>query len=106
MNIIRQTSLFGIQELYEMELIHRYEAIISAIDLDVIYHEITKKSRLDAPEGLNHVAMIISIFIRSVERIPTIKDLIKRLNDDFASSNSLLSKSPTEKIDTMTISPQ
>jgi|SRR5690625_2919855 len=27
--------------------------------------------------------MIITIFIRYVERIPTIKDLIKRLNDDF-----------------------
>ena len=28
--------------------------------------------------------MIISVFIRYVERIPTIKDLIKRLNDDIA----------------------
>lgn len=27
--------------------------------------------------------MIISIFIRYVDRIPTIKDLIKRLNEDF-----------------------
>ncbi|MBP1970994.1 transposase [Virgibacillus natechei] len=83
MTIIRQTSLFGIQELYEMEPTHRYESIISAIDLDMIYHEITKKSQLGAPEELNHAAMIISIFIRYVERIPTIKDLIKRLNDDF-----------------------
>src|SRR5690625_1251669 len=27
--------------------------------------------------------MLITIFIRYVERIPTIRDLIKRLNDDF-----------------------
>lgn len=46
MTIIRQPSLFGIQELYEMEPPHRYEALSSTIDLDVIYHEINKKSRL------------------------------------------------------------
>ncbi|MFD1039689.1 IS1182 family transposase [Virgibacillus byunsanensis] len=84
MTIIRQPSLFSIQELYEMEPTHRYEAIISAIDLDEIYHEVAKKSRLGAPEELNYAAMIISIFIRYVERIPTIKDLIKRLNEDIA----------------------
>ncbi len=84
MTIIRQTSLFGIQELYEMEPTQKYEAIISAIDLDSIYHEVTKKSRLGAPEELNYAAMIISIFIRYIERIPTIKDLVKRLNDDIA----------------------
>ena len=28
--------------------------------------------------------MINSVFIRYVERIPTVKDLIKRLNDDIA----------------------
>jgi|SRR5690625_2854468 len=84
MTIIRQQSLFGIQELYEMEPTHRYEAIISAIDLDAIHHEINKKSRLGAPVELNYAAMIISIFVRIAERIPTIKDLIKRLNDDIA----------------------
>ena len=83
MTIIRQTSLFGIQELYEMEPTQRYESIISAIDLDRIFHEVNKKSRLGAPVELNYAAMIISCFIRYVERIPTIKDLIKRLNDDF-----------------------
>lgn len=61
----------------------KYEAIISAIDLDAIYHEITKKSRFGAPEELNYAAMIISIFIRYVERIPIMKDLIKRLRDDI-----------------------
>jgi transposase len=83
MTIIRQQNFFGIQELYEMEPPHRYEAIISAIDLDTIYHAVTKKSRFGAPEELNYAAMIISAFIRYVERIPTIKDLVKRLNDDF-----------------------
>ncbi|GAA0310814.1 hypothetical protein GCM10008924_30500 [Gracilibacillus halotolerans] len=84
MTIIRQTSLFGIQELYDMEPTQKYEAIISAINLDKIYYKITKKSRKGAPEELNYAAMIISTFVRYVERIPTIKDLIKRLHDDIA----------------------
>ena len=51
-----------------------------------------KKSRLGAPVELNYAVkhkgklyalMIITIFIRYVERIPTIIDFIKRLNGDF-----------------------
>src|SRR5690625_7932615 len=84
MTIIRQTSLFGIQELYDMEPTQKYDAIIATINIEKIYHEVTKKSRLGAPEELNYAAMIISTFVRYVERIPTIKDLIKRLDDDIA----------------------
>jgi len=84
MTIIRQISLFGIQELYDMEPTQKYASIISAIDLDAIYHAVTKKSRLGAPEELNYAAMIISLFVRYVERIPTTKDLIKRLTDDLS----------------------
>ncbi len=49
MIIIQQLSLFGVQELYDLEPTPKYEAIISAIDLDRIYHVINKKSRLGAP---------------------------------------------------------
>ncbi|MBU8601116.1 transposase, partial [Virgibacillus pantothenticus] len=84
MTIIRQPSLFGIQELYDMEPTQKYEAIISAIDLDKMYHKVTKKSRRGAPEELNYAAMIISFAVRYVERIPTIKDLIKRLRYDIS----------------------
>ncbi|WP_343816500.1 IS1182 family transposase, partial [Virgibacillus siamensis] len=54
------------------------------IDLDAIHHAVIKKSRRGAPEELNYAAMIISLFVRYVERIPTIKDLVKRLHDDIA----------------------
>src|SRR5699024_4868951 len=82
--IIRQPSLFSIQELYDMQPTEKYDAIVSAINLDRIYHEVMKKSHLGAPEELNYPAMILSVFIRYVERIPTIKDLIKRLKNDIA----------------------
>src|SRR5699024_7267550 len=47
-------------------------------------HEVMKKSRCGALEELNYPAMIVSLFIRYVERIPTIKDLVKRLQNDIA----------------------
>lgn len=62
-----------------MEPTHRYDAIFSDINLDKICHAISKKSNLGAPEELNYAAVVISVFIRSVERIPTIKDLVKQL---------------------------
>src|SRR5690606_3136123 len=84
MTIIRQTSLFSIQELYDMEPTQKYDAIISEIDLDTIYYEVSKKSRFGAPTELNYAAMILSVINRYVKRITTIKDLIKHLNDDIA----------------------
>jgi transposase len=83
MTSIRQGSLFDLQELFDLEPTQRYEAIISAIDLDLIFCEVNKKSRFGAPVELNYAAMTISMCVRIVERIPTIKNLIKRLNQDF-----------------------
>src|SRR5699024_7124002 len=84
MTIIRQPCLFSIQELYDMGPTQKYDAIISSINMEPIYHEIHKKTHRGAPTELNYAAMIISVFIRYVERIPTIKDLVKRLQDDIA----------------------
>src|SRR4051794_14116789 len=83
MPIIRQGSLFDLQDLFDLEPTQRYDAVISAIDLDLISQEVNKKSRFGAPVELNYAAMIISMVVRIIERIPTIKDLIKRLNRDF-----------------------
>ena len=76
MTITRQLSLFGIPELYDMEPTKKYAAIISSVDLNHIYYAINKKSRLGALVELNYAGMIFSFFIRNIERIPTIKDLI------------------------------
>ena len=84
MIIIINPSLFSIQELYDMRATEKYDAIIDAINLDLMYHEVMKKSRRGAPEELNYPAMIVALFIPYVERIPTIKDLVKRLRTDIA----------------------
>src|SRR5699024_3648121 len=52
--------------------------------MDAIYYAVSKKSRYGAPTELNYAAMINSVLIRYVERIPTIRNLIKRLEDDIA----------------------
>lgn len=73
MTIMRQPSLFSIQELYEMEPTPKYGAI---------YYEISKTSHLSAPTKLNCTEMKISVYIHYIERIPTIKDLVKCLYHD------------------------
>lgn len=67
MTIIRQQSLLGIQEIYEMKPTQHYESGFSAIDLVANCHETNKKSRLGAPVKLNYAAMIITIFICYLE---------------------------------------
>lgn len=58
MTIIRQQSLFGIQELYDMEPTQQYQEIMSTLDLDTIFFAINKKSSLGAPVELNYGSMI------------------------------------------------
>lgn len=43
----------------------------------------TKKSRFGRPVELNYAAMIYSLIARLTERIPSIKDLVKRLKNDM-----------------------
>ncbi|WP_339060282.1 IS1182 family transposase [Tepidibacillus marianensis] len=83
MPIIRQVSLFGLQELYDLEPTHRLDAIFSTIDIEPILTVLSKRSRVGSPVKLNYVGMIYSLVARITERIPTIKDLVKRLKNDF-----------------------
>jgi transposase len=83
MSIIRQGSLFDLQELYDSEPTHRFEAIFSTIDIYPILAVVSKKSLYGAPAQLNYPAMIYSLVARITERIPTVKDLIKRIKNDY-----------------------
>jgi transposase len=83
MSIIRQESLFSIQDLYDLEPTQRFDAIFSTIDLDSVMFIVSKKSFFGAPTELNYAAMVYSLVARIVERIPTIKDLVKRLKYDM-----------------------
>ncbi|TPG70367.1 hypothetical protein EEL31_18960 [Brevibacillus laterosporus] len=83
MSIIKQGSLFDIQELFDLEPPKRFEAIFSTLDIEPVLFSISKKSIYGAPTELNYAAMLYSLVARIVERIPTVKDLRKRLKHDF-----------------------
>jgi transposase len=83
MSIIRQGSLFGMQDLYEMEPSKRFEAVFETLHIEPLLFAVNKRSVYGAPTELNYPAMIYALVVRILERIPTIKDLIKRLTQDF-----------------------
>jgi transposase len=83
MSIIRQESLFDMQDLYDLEPTKRFEAIFSTLHIEPLLFAVSKKTVYGAPTELNYPAMIYALVVRIVERIPTIKDLVKRLRHDF-----------------------
>jgi transposase len=83
MPIIRQESLFDMQTLYDLEPTHRFNTILSGIDIHPILDVVMKKSRFGAPQTLNYAAMVYSLIVRITERIPFIKDLVQRLEKDL-----------------------
>jgi len=83
MPYVRHESLFSLQDLYHIEREKRFDVIFSTIDLTPALSVINKRSRLGAPVDSNYSAMIYSLFARIIERIPTIKDLVKRLRADI-----------------------
>jgi len=83
MPIIRQASLFDMQVLFDLELTHRFISILSGLEIHPILDVVMKKSRFGPKQSLNYSAMIYSLIIRITERIPFIKDLVKRLSTDL-----------------------
>lgn len=83
MTIVKQMRLFDIQELMDMESSRRFDAILSTFNLQPIFQLFRKTTMYGAPRELNYGAMIQSLVIRIVERILTVKDLVKRLKYDL-----------------------
>ncbi|MFB9759605.1 transposase, partial [Ectobacillus funiculus] len=53
------------------------------LHIEPLLFAVSKKTVYGAPTELNYPAMIYALVVRIVERIPTIKDLVKRLRHDF-----------------------
>lgn len=83
MPIIRQESLFDLQDLYDLEPTQRFDALFSAIDIGLVLHQLSKKTRVGRPVELNCAAMVDSLVARISERIPFTKDLVKRLKNEM-----------------------
>lgn len=76
---IQQESLFSLSDLLEMSPTDTYGYLFETLDITPFLRVVSKKAFLGAPTQLNYIAMLQSLFIRIVERIPTIKDLRRRL---------------------------
>ena len=80
---LSRKSLFTLQELYQMEQKNRFREIFATVDITPILRLVRKTSRYGAPVEVNYRAMVYSFIVRILERIPTIKDLIKRIQHDI-----------------------
>ncbi len=80
---IRQESLFSLEEILEMSPKKSYPLLLDPLDITPLLMAVSKKAFLGAPAQLNYSAMIYSLFIRVIERIPTIKDLRRRLKNSL-----------------------
>ncbi|EUJ31967.1 transposase, partial [Listeria cornellensis] len=83
MAIIHQPTLFDIEILLSLEPIERYNEIFSPLPLVKVVRLFDKATRKGRPISLNYEATFKALVIRYVEGIPTIKALVKRLNEDL-----------------------
>lgn len=80
---IRQERLFSLEEILETSPRESYPLILNSLDITPLLEVVSKKALSGAPTQLNYPAMIYSLIIRIFERIPTIKDLRKRLKNSL-----------------------
>jgi transposase len=83
MSYIRHQRLFSLEEILETSPRESYPLILNALDIAPLLQVVSKKALFGAPTQLNYPAMIYSLIIRVIERIPTIKDLRKRLKNSL-----------------------
>jgi transposase len=76
---VQQESLFTLKDLLNLSPQDTYGFFFNTLDIRPFLKVVSKKFVLGAPTQLNYTAMLRSLFIRVIERIPTIKDLRKRL---------------------------
>jgi transposase len=82
MSIIQQGSLFELQDILEWSRKDRFSTVFDGINIMPIIKVVSKKAYYGRPTKLNYHAMAYSLMARILERIPTIKDLIRRLEND------------------------
>lgn len=89
MSIIQQPTLFDLDILSQLDVTERHAEIFSLIDFLPLVQLFQKENKVGAPITLNYEAAIRALISRYLESIPTIKVLVKRLNEDVAFKLSL-----------------
>lgn len=79
---IQQEELFSMEDLMNMQAEPKCVAVLDYLPMNTILRAINKRTVRGRPEEINTRAMIYSLVIGKMERIPTVKDIIRRLHDN------------------------
>ncbi|WP_240479834.1 transposase [Paenibacillus wynnii] len=79
---IQQEELFSMEDLMNMQAEPKCVAVLDYLPMNTILRAINKRTVRGRPEELNTRAMIYSLVIGKMERIPSVKDIIRRLHDN------------------------
>lgn len=83
MSIIQQPTLFDIDYLEKLDIQEKYKEIFSPLDWIKVLILFQKESRVGPSITVNYEALLRSLMVRIMEKIPTQKALIARLKSDL-----------------------
>ena len=89
MTIIQQPTFIDIEILMTLDIKERHAQIFSPIDFYPIISLFQKENQRGAPVSINYEASIRAMITRYIEGIPSVKALVRRLNEDVAFKLSL-----------------
>ncbi|MGM0110168.1 transposase [Enterococcus sp. DIV0187] len=89
MSIIQQPTLFDLDILMQLDIEEKYTELFSPIELSAVLKLFEKESRVGPPITVNYEAALRSMMVRFIEKIPTIHDLVTRLENDLRFKLSL-----------------
>ena len=83
MSIIQQPTLFDIDYLEKLDIQEKYKEIFSPLDWTNVLNLFQKETRVGPSSTVNYEALLRSLMVRIMEKIPTQKALINRLKSDL-----------------------
>ena len=83
MSIIQQPTLFDIDYLEKLDIQEKYKEIFSPLDWTNVLNLFQKETRVGPSITVNYEALLRSLMVRIMEKIPTQKALINRLKSDL-----------------------
>ena len=79
---IRQQTLFSFEEILKFQKETQLELIFSKLDLSKIANKLGKSSYSRGPKGYCVMDLLYAKIAMQIERIPTVKDLVKKLREN------------------------
>ncbi len=79
---IRQQTLFSFEEILKFQKETQLELIFAQLDLSEIANKLGKSSYSRGPKGYCVMDLLYAKIAMQIERIPTVKDLVKKLKEN------------------------